>query len=242
MDYTELKYLMDSRGLSNDPAFLTANYLIRPIPRFDGCPLGLYFPVNEKVSQLGGVVPSGTILIPPEAEEGTLFHELGHRYGDYYLHDLSEGFAEQYRKRYQKGAVARLYRGSDFQRLPAFGRIFEEGERGAIEVSLAAPLLPEEVNDLSQQLNFGTERARITAMDNTLSVAFTQGFDWPTIVAGVLAGSIAAMVGILGYAVYKIAKESPWVFPAILVTSLLAFGGGLYFASRRSAKYLPAAR
>lgn len=235
MDYSDIRWIMNSRGMANDPAFLTANYSIHPIPRFNGCPLGLYFPLEERVPELG-LIPEGTIIVPPQAEEGTLFHELGHRHGDYYFNDLSEGYAEQYRKRYQKGAVARLYTGSDFERLPAFGRLFEEGERGAVEVSLAAPLLEEEVADISRQLDYGVERAHLISRDSTLRVEFTQGFDWPTIIAGVMAGSVAVLVGILGYSVYKIAKEAPWVFPVALVTTLLAVGGGLYFASRR---YLP---
>jgi hypothetical protein len=35
--------------------------------------------------------------IPPDSDEETVFHELGHRYGHYHNDNLSEEFAEWYR-------------------------------------------------------------------------------------------------------------------------------------------------
>jgi hypothetical protein len=45
-------------------------------------------------------VAPGTIWVPPEADEETVLHELGHRYYHFHNNDLSEEAAERYRKTY----------------------------------------------------------------------------------------------------------------------------------------------
>jgi hypothetical protein len=95
MDARTIDRVMFGKGLVSDPAFQGLTFLIEPIPYTNGCPLGLYFH------------DTGLIWIPPEADESTLLHEVGHRYGDYYYHDLSEGFAEYFRMWYEQSAALR---------------------------------------------------------------------------------------------------------------------------------------
>lgn len=127
MDIDTINRTMSNRGFINNPAFQDLKFLIEDIPCEDSCPLGLYFPDNR------------TIVVPPGGEEGTILHELGHAHGDYYHNNLSEKYAENFRQKYQKGN-ALLYVGSDFERLPKFGVLYEEGERGAVEIALNQPL------------------------------------------------------------------------------------------------------
>lgn len=141
MDFPEIDQVLLAKGLLNDPAFQNLHFLIEEIPRSDGCPLGLYYSDNS------------TIILPPDATEATLFHELGHRHGDYYYGDLSEGYAENFRKIYQAKGKVLLYAGSDFSRLPKFGALFEEGERGAVEMAFLQPLTQNELYGIESRLH-----------------------------------------------------------------------------------------
>ena len=88
MDARTIDRMMFGKGLAADPAFQGLLFLIQPIPRTNGCPRGLYFH------------DTSTIVLPPEADESTLLHEVGHRYGDFHYGDLSEEFAEKFRMRF----------------------------------------------------------------------------------------------------------------------------------------------
>ncbi len=89
MDARTIDRVMYGKGLAADPAFQALTIIIEPIPCFNGCPLGLYYHDTR------------TIVVPPDADESTLLHELGHRYGDYHYQDLSEEFAECFRMRHE---------------------------------------------------------------------------------------------------------------------------------------------
>ena len=151
MDYMAIDTIMAAKGLATNPAFDATTIALEPILSTNSCPLGLYFPVQEWSSHVQRTVPGNTIVLPPDATEGALLHELGHRHGEFYYGDLSERYAEDFRRAHQKGR-ALLYLGNDFNRLPSFGSLFEEKERGAVEVALARPLTPDELYGIESQL------------------------------------------------------------------------------------------
>lgn len=213
MDYREIDQVMLAKSLSMDSAFQNVNIVIEPIPRTNGCPLGLYYP------------DTATVILPPDATEGALLHELGHRHAHYHYDDLSERAAENFRKRYQRGR-ALLYLGNDFNKLPNFGNLFEEGERGAVEVALLQPLTSDELQEIKSQLYSYRERPNVYYGNSEpawIRVEFTKGVDWLVIIGAVMAGTIVAGVGAIGYAIYKTAEATPWVVPVTLAGVGAAF-------------------
>ena len=209
MDFDEVDQILIRHGLDQEPAFDQVGIEIRPIPDMNGCPLGLYYP------------DSGNIVIPPDGYEGVLLHELGHRHGHYYYDNLSEPYAEDYRRRFQKGS-ALMYSGRDFDRLPRFGELFQEGERGMLALAFSSPLYDHEVMSLQQELarySQGEAIPRLTYSENgqpTLTLHFQKGVDWFVITGAVMAGTFVGTFAALGYAVYKIADTMPWVVPVTL--------------------------
>lgn len=104
MDYEQIDSYMQRNGLAKEPAFEYLHFLIENIPpREHTTILGLYFPEGEIRGQPFGYLPPSTIILPADASEDTLLHELGHRYGDFYYSNLSEEFAENFRKAREKG-------------------------------------------------------------------------------------------------------------------------------------------
>jgi len=223
MEVPEVRQLLLSKGLYHDPAFRDTNLFIQPIPRFDGCPLGLYFPEAEYVHEFHQVIPANTIIAPREAEKGTVLHELGHRYGHYYYHDLSEKFAEDFRKKYQQG-TALLYQGSDFHRLPSFDKLFQEGERGMVEMDFDRALSPSELSQLRRELEARSDNEAPPAVSQVsrngrplVRVAFTKGVAWLVVIPAIVIFAIGAA---LFYGVYKMFATVPWIVP----TALLGLG------------------
>lgn len=206
MDYTTIDAAMASKGLLNETAFRDVYIAIQPIPCMNGCPLGLYYP------------DEALIVLPPDGTKAALFHELGHRYGDYHYHDLSERFAEAFREKYQGTAL--LYMGSDFKRLPSFGKLFEEGQRGRLSVSFTQCPSCAALEKLQDQLSsYGEKPPRISMVEGqvpTLVMDFTKGVDWVMIAAAGLGAMAVAGIGAMGYAIYKTAKDSPWVLPLVM--------------------------
>lgn len=73
-----------------DPAFESVTFVIDEPPSILGIPtMGAYFPDTR------------TIVLAPDANEACALHELGHGHGHFYSNDLSEGYAENFRKIYQ---------------------------------------------------------------------------------------------------------------------------------------------
>lgn len=100
MGYNDIYSTMVKTGLSSEPAFMDTSFVLAPIPCYDGrCPLGLYDPDTR------------TVILPPEFSEAALLHELGHRYDHYYSRsgNLSEDFAESFRKKYSNGNAMVAY-------------------------------------------------------------------------------------------------------------------------------------
>jgi len=93
MDYVKFDRLLHRERLQDEPAFKDLLVEISPLPKTPANALGLYYPDADPA--LG--VKSGTMWIPPDSDAETVFHELGHRYGDFHNGNLSEDFAEQYR-------------------------------------------------------------------------------------------------------------------------------------------------
>lgn len=90
MDYEDVDRVLDEYGLASDLAFRDVFVSIAPIPKKENA-LGLYYPGSE------------LIVVPPECEDDVLLHELGHRYGHYYHGNLTEVFAETFRRQAMRG-------------------------------------------------------------------------------------------------------------------------------------------
>lgn len=222
MNYTEIDSIMARRSLTTDPAFDDLVISIESIPCFNGCPLGLYYPDTK------------TVVMPPDGLESALLHELGHRHGHYYYDDLSERYAEYFRKIYQPKGRVLLYQGNHFENLHKFGVLFEEGEKGAIEIALSQPLTYDELYEIKDSLcSYPEPPPKIRYMSGeipVISFEFTKGVDWLVIIGATLAGTIVAGVGAIGYAIYKTADATPWVIPVALA------GIGAFFILRSAAK------
>jgi len=216
MDFPEIDQILIRHRLDREPAFDKVGIDIRPIPDMNGCPLGLYYPDSE------------LIVIPPDGYESVLLHELGHRYGHYYYNDLSEPFAEDYRRRYQHGD-ALMYSGGDFDRLPKFESLFQEGERGMLALAFSSPLYDHEVMAFKQELSRysqGEPIPRFAYSEDglpTLTIHFQKGVNWLAITGAVMAGTFIGTFAALGYAVYKIADTMPWIIPVGLLGTACFF-------------------
>jgi hypothetical protein len=103
MDFETVQRTLDKYELSNDPAIIDDRLRIRigqlP-PEYQKQALGLYYhdaPDNPSLSR---------IWVPQDASVETLKHEIGHRIGDYYYGDMSEPFAENFRKKVLNKGIA----------------------------------------------------------------------------------------------------------------------------------------
>jgi hypothetical protein len=102
MNYDEIDAFLKKTGLASEPAFDNLHVMTAEIaPTPHSKILGLYFPEGDSGGEFGNLPPSTTVL-PPDVSKSTVLHELGHRYGHYYYDDLSEEFAEAYRKAQEK--------------------------------------------------------------------------------------------------------------------------------------------
>lgn len=227
MDYRDIDLVLAEKGLASEPAFDDLVISIKPIPSFNGCPLGLYYPDSPSPDM-------GTIVLPPDGLKSALLHELGHRHGHYYYDDLSERYAEDFRKRHQPEGRALLYTGNYFENLSKFGTIFEEGERGAVEIALFQPLTYNELYDIKDSLySYSEPPPKVYyggGYNPFVRFEFTKGVDWLVIIGATLTGVLVAGVGALGYAVYKTSKETPWIIPLTLAAT------GAFFLLRHAYK------
>ncbi len=97
MDYAEFQAILNKHGVSAEPAFEDPNFLVRiaPLPEeYSSIALGLYYPDEQRM------------WVPPESSEATILHELGHRHGHWHQNDISEPYAEVYRRGKMRSAVA----------------------------------------------------------------------------------------------------------------------------------------
>jgi hypothetical protein len=93
MNYDFFDTILRKHNLHEEPAFDDVLVQIAPLPSEYRQTLGLYYPDADPLTR----VAPGTIWVPPDANEETVLHELGHRFGHYHNDNLSEGFAEQFR-------------------------------------------------------------------------------------------------------------------------------------------------
>ena len=89
MDLIHIRQLISDLEI-DDPAFESVTFVIDEPPAILGIPtMGAYFS------------DTWTIVIAPDGNESCVLHELGHRHGHFYSNNLSEGYAENFRKIYQ---------------------------------------------------------------------------------------------------------------------------------------------
>ena len=88
-----VREIISKYGLLGEPAFMGTSISVSHIPCHNGCPIGLY---NSDTNE---------ITLNPPVSEAVVLHELGHRHGDVYHGDLSEEYAERYRRQYQGGVA-----------------------------------------------------------------------------------------------------------------------------------------
>lgn len=209
---------MQDKSFASDPAFLGIPIAVQPIPPMNGCPLGLYDP------------NTGAITLSPDANSThtVLLHELGHRHGDYYHNNLSEKYAEVFRRKHQKNSVL-LYEGRDINTLPHFEVLFEEGERGAVEIFLEHPMPPDDLYNFKRQVcsynKPGERLPRFFYGDGAhpfIRVQFVKGVNWMVIIGSVTAAFLVSTAGIMGYSIYKTAQERPWMVPFLLFGTMLS--------------------
>jgi hypothetical protein len=103
MDFVEIDRIINDHGFASEPAFTDVYISVHEIPPEMNA-IGLYYPDSE------------VIVIPPDGLESVLLHELGHRYGHFYFEDLTEQYAEAFRRRYETRHLAPL--GKDVSYLP----------------------------------------------------------------------------------------------------------------------------
>ncbi len=112
MNYDAIDQFMKKTGLASEPAFDYLHFMTETIPSSENkLILGLYYPIGDQEQDGFGYLPPSTIILPPDSSEGTLLHELGHRFGHFYYNNLSEQFAENYRKEQEK-RLAPVFAGS----------------------------------------------------------------------------------------------------------------------------------
>ena len=103
MDFQAIDQFMKQTGLATEPAFDYLHFLTENIPSSENRRiLGLYYPEGDTEKDGFGYLPPSTIILPLDSSESTLLHELGHRYGHFYYDNLSEEFAENYRRAQEK--------------------------------------------------------------------------------------------------------------------------------------------
>lgn len=207
-------------GLSAEPGLQDITYEFRPIPCYNGCPLGLYDSDTR------------TIILPPVYLEATLFHEWGHAMGDFYYEDLSEPYAEWFRKSLGGGSLVPLadLPPEDFSRLASFECLFQPGERGAVEMGMAA-VDPDMVETFRAGLPPG---AVLSAGNDFLRVEFTKG-TVPFLPYIVPLGAVF-LAGMLGFGVFKVEEAvARNIIPIALIggATLLVYGlANSYMRSR----------
>ena len=200
-------------GLSTEPALQGLAYVFEPIPcgRYNGCPLGLY---NSDIR---------TITLPPVYLEGVLFHEWGHAFGDFYYGDLSEEYAEWFRRSLGGGKLVALAAlpADEFHRLASFEAIFQPGERGAVEIGLSSAS-PEELEAFRRGLPAG---ARFSSGPDFVRVEFTKTtVPFLPFIFPLGAVFLASMIG---FGVFKVEEAvAKNIVPIALIAggSLLVYG------------------
>ncbi len=114
MDYNRFGQILVKYGIEREPAWDDLQVLIAQLPPMKQNPLGLYYPDGDPALD----VPPNCLWVPPDSDDDTVLHELGHRFGHYYYDDLTEPFAEKYRYKYKPPVAMYLGHGRYTHRCP----------------------------------------------------------------------------------------------------------------------------
>ncbi|MBA7693637.1 hypothetical protein ES703_102225 [subsurface metagenome] len=117
------------------------------------------------------------------------------------------------------GSVRRKNYGYIIRVIETQGATVEIGEKGAIEIALAYPLIPDELYEIKSQLYSYGEFPKVYYHNSkvpSVRIDFTKGVDWMMIIGSMLAAATIAGVGAIGYAIYKTAETTPWIIPVAL--------------------------
>lgn len=220
MRYTDISRIMSDKGLSSEPAFQYVTFVLEPISCNNGCPLGLYDADDQ------------TIILPTDFTEGALLHELGHRYEHYYHgRNLSEDFAESFRNAYSGGGRTLLtYQPADkWGSLTAYESLFQEGDRGAVEMHFSKPLSDDQILLAFSRLSQYPLKYTYNPNQKFLRVEFTKGMPWLPVIMGIGAVMIA---GMLGFGIFKVEEQ---VANKLIPLALIAGGTFILYglATRR---------
>ena len=218
IDYEHIENVILSKGFGSEPAFSNTTFNVEPIPCLNGsnaCPIGLYLYRENK------------IVVSPGWSEGTLLHELGHRYGHYYYDDLSESFAESFRKEQvayllpQRFVVAE---GTGADMVTAdwakVDNLFMVGEKGEFLWRLDFPITPVDVTALQNALRNAGLNASVAASNSTVIISFTQlSLPFFQTVASTALPPFESGSTITYFIVYKL--EGSWL--GVIAVSALSF-------------------
>ena len=172
LDYDRIDNIIRSRGLENEQAFKGTIFYVEPIPCLGGngaCPIGLHLYKENK------------IIVSPGWSEGTVLHELGHRYGYYYYNDLSESYAESFRKGQMVYLLPQRFvigEGSGAEMAAVdwakIDTLFTVGDKGEFVWRMDVPITATDVTAL-QNTYFGAGLStRVTKNNSTVTISFTQ--------------------------------------------------------------------
>jgi hypothetical protein len=219
MEYNTVEAILAQHGITNEPAFNDLVVNIGQMPLYNGrCPLGLYNQFDTAIQRPLISLPAD---LPPDIMETITLHEFGHRHGDYYYNDMTESYAEKYRAKYQKESV-RIYEGPDALMVSRLGDVFEEGQRGTIDMMVDRPINSQDIDVFNEQMVRYSEGEAIPQVSyypeqGTLRVAFTKGVNWPAIIGATLTAGVVIPFGVIIFAVYKMNTENSWVLPVVVV-------------------------
>jgi hypothetical protein len=205
--------------------------------------LGLYFPEGEEPYNQYGYLPPSTIILPPDADFETLRHELGHRHGHYYYGDISEEYAENYRKAHGAGSYAArmqpVAQTTEWQQvaqgdqlninaLPDYESQLTEGQNARVDFNFRTPVPTFQVDALRSTLSFaGVTNLQVVSSGNTIKIYYTKDPWWlPIIIIAVLAIAILLISWFFFKEVVKTTGPvggTALIIGGVLVAALLTF-------------------
>ena len=167
-----IENIVRSRGMENEQAFKDITFYVEPLPCLNGngaCPIGLYLYKENK------------IFVSPGFSDGTVLHELGHRYGHYYYNDLSESYAESFRKGQMVYLLPQRFvigEGSgaemaavDWAKIDV---LFTVGDKGEFVWRMDVPITAADVTALQEAFFSAGLSTRVTKNNSTVTISFTQ--------------------------------------------------------------------
>jgi len=198
-------------GLAHDLAFADTRVLFDPIRCNGRCPLGMYD------------TDTNIIYLAPIWSEATLLHELGHRHGHYYHDDISEGYAERWRKTLMAKDLLAEGGPGDTARMTEVSSLLRPGESGVFEVYYDRTVTREMLDEVYRAaLEAGLDIGVLEGQDNILRM----GFKAPRVAKFLPLAALVWVVGlgiggVLAWGVYRITNTI-----ADKAVSILVIGTG----------------